>query len=331
MALVPVNAALKKCPSVVVSRLGSRCIARNPIRYDEFMDDSLLLLFNQTWTHSALDTVMAVFTQLAVPVMFGLGALYWLRGRKTLGKAMTVGIIVGIGLAVLFQLLSGRPRPIDARLVIPQPNTFSLPSGHATGGFLLATLLVLDKQTRTWIKWSAVGLAILNAFTRLYLGMHYFSDVVAGTYLGIAVGVATYGWFFQSHDLLSRIKHLLWIQVAVMVLCTQMAYLGYLPLYLLRWPWADKVLHFLLVGPVVFWLHLWLKPAYRNVGSTLIPTAVLIALLVVGAEEILQILSPLRTADWLDFGFDLAGMLTFWYLANWVLQQSDEEGLLASP
>ncbi len=290
----------------------------------KIMDNALLVLFNQTWANSTLDLLMVVVTQAAVPVMFGLGGLYWLQGRKQLGKAMLAGVLAGVGLVLLFQFLSGRPRPIDARLVIPQPNTFSLPSGHATGGFILATLIALDKQHRLWIKSLAIGLAVLNAFTRLYLGMHYFSDVVAGTYLGIAIGVAVHGWVFKSHDLLSRIKHLLWVQIALMVLCTQMAYLGYLPLYLLRWPMADKVLHFLLVGPVVFWLHLWLKPAHRNVGTTMVPTAVLLALLVVGTEEVFQTLSPLRTADWLDFGFDLAGMLTFWFLANWVLQQSGD-------
>ncbi len=286
------------------------------------MDATLLTLFNQTLTHPALDVLLAIFTQAAIGGMLCIGGVYWWRGRPILGRAMLIGIILGLALAVLMQLLSGRPRPIDARLVIPQPNTFSLPSGHATGGALLATLLVLDKKTTRFWKGIAVLLAILNAYTRLYLGVHYFSDVVAGTYLGIAVGLTVHGVFVQRGNLVQRIKHLLWIQIALMVLCTQMAYLGYLPLYLLRWPYADKVFHFVLVGPVVFWLHLWLKPQQRYLGNTLIPTAIAIALLFVGAEEAFQLLSPLRTADWLDLASDIAGMITFWWLAEQVTKRS---------
>ncbi len=67
---------------------------------------------------------------------------------------------------------------------------------------------------------------------------------------------------------------LVWPQAALVVVLTQMAYLGYLPWHLLRWPYADKVLHFLLFGAVVFWLNLWLNGRTMQLGHWVIPIAI---------------------------------------------------------
>lgn len=86
-----------------------------------------------------------------------------------------------------------RIRPYDLRegieIIISRPTDFSFPSGHASASFAAAAaLFAYDK------KWGAgaLVLAALIAFSRLYLYVHYPSDVFAGTLLGILFGAMAY-------------------------------------------------------------------------------------------------------------------------------------------
>lgn len=98
-----------------------------------------------------------------------------------------------------------------------------------------------------------------------------------------------------------------------------MAYLDILPGTVLRYPFTDKVLHFLLIGSIAFWLNLWLAGRRVPLGGWLVPLAVLIPLVVALAEEIAQRLSPVRSPDPLDFLSDVLGLLFFWWLSQKVL------------
>jgi len=83
------------------------------------------------------------------------------------------------------------PRPFQrdgqVRVVGPRPQDYSFPSGHAAASFAAAVAL-----SRAWPAGTAVwfALAALVAYTRIYLGVHYPIDVVAGALAGIACG-----WF----------------------------------------------------------------------------------------------------------------------------------------
>ncbi len=83
------------------------------------------------------------------------------------------------------------PRPfqqdVQARVIGPRPNDYSLPSGHSAASFAAAVAL-----SRAWPGGTAVwfALAAFVAFTRVYLGVHYPHDVIVGALVGIACG-----WF----------------------------------------------------------------------------------------------------------------------------------------
>lgn len=93
------------------------------------------------------------------------------------------------GGAVLNRLLKGlfsRPRPVFEHPLLLE-TSYSFPSGHAMEaliayGFLayLAVLALGNWQARVGVVFGAALLVVLIGFSRMYLGVHYFSDVVAG-------------------------------------------------------------------------------------------------------------------------------------------------------
>ncbi|MDN5750145.1 MAG: phosphatase PAP2 family protein, partial [Pseudonocardia sp.] len=127
----------------------------------------------------------------------------WRRGRRAdavfVGGAMAGGVLLFRGLKILID----RPRPPAAVQVIAENNE-SLPSGHAT----MATVVVGSLVVLAWAGRGALG-RVLTAtgallwigavgLTRVYLGVHWFSDVVAGWLVGaawLAVCAATWSWW----------------------------------------------------------------------------------------------------------------------------------------
>lgn len=95
------------------------------------------------------------------------------------------------GLTVLLKELTDRPRPPLAdptvHALIGIPDSSSFPSGHAATAFAAATAVgLLHPRLRAPL----LALAGIVAFSRVYLGVHYLSDVVVGGVLGAAVGLA---------------------------------------------------------------------------------------------------------------------------------------------
>jgi undecaprenyl-diphosphatase len=77
-------------------------------------------------------------------------------------------------------------RPVPEPL-LESPPTFSFPSGHATVAFASATVLALAVPR---LRWPLYGLAVLIAWSRVYVGVHYPGDVLAGAVLGVAIAIA---------------------------------------------------------------------------------------------------------------------------------------------
>lgn len=117
--------------------------------------------------------------------------------RKSYGEAAVI-VAAPLGaflLEELFKALFRRPRPELAPLT--RAHGYSFPSGHATVAAALAVVLAWLWYCRTRGKlWQWVGplftflLAFLIGVSRIYLGAHYPSDVLAGFALGIAWGIA---------------------------------------------------------------------------------------------------------------------------------------------
>ena len=77
-------------------------------------------------------------------------------------------------------------RPVPEPL-LESPATYSFPSGHATVAFACATVLALAVPR---LRWPLFALAALVAWSRVYVGVHYPGDVLAGAVLGVAIAIA---------------------------------------------------------------------------------------------------------------------------------------------
>ncbi len=87
------------------------------------------------------------------------------------------------------KLIVGRPRPIEALINIPK--SFSFPSGHTLTSFVFYMILLYllsykqKRKQKLVVEIIAVCLSLLVAFSRVYLGVHYFSDVIGAIMLSI--------------------------------------------------------------------------------------------------------------------------------------------------
>ena len=133
----------------------------------------VLVLASAWWVKSLLFVAVAL--------------MYDLRHRRAPMTALTVAVAFGLGslAATVIKVLVDRDRPTTGAL-IELPTTASFPSGHATTAFAAAVALALLVPRTGW--W-AIPLAAVIAYSRVFLGVHYWSDVVAGALIGTAVAV----------------------------------------------------------------------------------------------------------------------------------------------
>lgn len=149
----------------------------------------------QTLHTSAGDFFMIFITNLGnkgfIWVVLAIFLLIFPKTRRT-GIAVTFALILELILCNgLLKPLVGRTRPFDINtdvaLLIHPPADFSFPSGHTASSFAAASALCFAKSR---LRFPALILAALIAFSRLYLYVHFPSDVLVGILLGILTGAA---------------------------------------------------------------------------------------------------------------------------------------------
>ena len=159
------------------------------------LDFSILYWIQANLRCPFLDGLMPFVTALgeygAVWILAAL-ALIASKPHRRCGITLALGLICSLLLGnLLLTPLAARPRPCwldeTVTLLVAMPRDFSFPSGHSLSGFIAAVIL-LRYDRRFGIP--ALILAILLAFSRLYLFLHFPSDVLAGILLGVGVGLA---------------------------------------------------------------------------------------------------------------------------------------------
>jgi undecaprenyl-diphosphatase len=142
----------------------------------------IALVFNALGRGLGLALTLAVIAVVLIPAQRWLAAV-----------AFAVTECVAPLISTLLKALVDRPRPPDG---LVHPHSSSFPSGHATyaGATCVALVLVfttLGPRRRRW--WILAGFGITGmAWSRTYLQVHWLSDVIAGSLLGIGIALTIF-------------------------------------------------------------------------------------------------------------------------------------------
>ncbi|NOT89497.1 MAG: phosphatase PAP2 family protein [Lysobacter sp.] len=154
---------------------------------EPFVFDEPILRFAHALTGDGLDRVCVFFSAVGYQwgvVPFDIALLVLLAWRRRMRDGLFAGIAI-IGSALLnlsTKQIFARDRPSLWESIAPE-TTFSFPSGHAMGSATIAWVLLLLAWHTSW-RWPVAvmvaGFAGMVAFSRVYLGVHYPSDILAG-------------------------------------------------------------------------------------------------------------------------------------------------------
>lgn len=142
-----------------------------------------------------LNRVMVLFTKL------GNGAFIWwitlcfpfllTKKNRATGVYLTLALGVTFILGeIIIKHIIARMRPSsmleDEELIIKRPKDYSFPSGHTASSFTAFTVMLLRCPVFIWLP--VLIVAVIIGFSRMYLRVHYLSDVVCGAALGMISG-----------------------------------------------------------------------------------------------------------------------------------------------
>lgn len=142
----------------------------------------------------------------------GNGGLVWIIAAIVLlllpkyrkgGMVLAIGLLAGLIIGNLtLKPLFARVRPFDLvegiELLISAPTDFSFPSGHTLSSFIGATILTMVNKKFGYV---AIPLAALIAFSRLYLYVHFPSDILGAIVLALVISFVLYFIFFKKKRL----------------------------------------------------------------------------------------------------------------------------------
>lgn len=155
------------------------------------LDGGFLLFLQESVRNPILDNLMIFITSLGNGGMIWNVATIALLIPKKTRKAGIMSAAALLGSLIInnniVKDIVQRPRPFvtfaDLQIIIPTPSEFSFPSGHTSSSFAAAA--VFYRHLPKKIGLPSVILAGLIGFSRLYVGVHYPTDVIAGVIMGI--------------------------------------------------------------------------------------------------------------------------------------------------
>ncbi|WP_132994274.1 phosphatase PAP2 family protein [Gordonia zhaorongruii] len=166
-------------------------IIHRPLRSDRLWT-RYLVGHRLDWVTDAAAGFSSIISPLTAPIIaVVIGAVLILRDRSVGRGLALVGAVIGsASLTWILKLLIDRSRPPVEIQLEPPESAMSFPSGHASAATALAVSLAVlvapraGRATRGALVAAATIGAGLSAFSRVYLGMHWTSDAIAGFLVG---------------------------------------------------------------------------------------------------------------------------------------------------
>lgn len=160
-------------------------------------DQQALVWIAEHIRNAVLDPFMMLYTQLGntglLFIALGVLMLFFKQTRRA-GVSALCAMLIGL-IVVNFTIkpLVSRPRPWlvmeGFENLVPEGDPNSFPSGHTNAAFAFA-LAVCMAAPKKWMKIAAVCAAVVMGLSRLYVGVHFPSDVLAGAAIGSLCGLA---------------------------------------------------------------------------------------------------------------------------------------------
>lgn len=162
----------------------------------------------------ALTAVMRAWTPLGGTIVTSalvllMAALLWSRGRRDLSVMAVALVAGGSALSTALKLLAERTRPLAAEALIPLPASHSFPSGHTMASLCIAVAVTviagalgIRGRRRAYLIAASALYALGVAFSRVYLGVHWPTDVLASWVIGgVWCALVVAGWrnWLRSH------------------------------------------------------------------------------------------------------------------------------------
>ncbi len=180
------------------------------------LDKGLFLFINLKLQNGLLDILMPILTEFKywrIPFFLCVAVMLVWGNKKTRISAILLLIILGLTDATVNMWLKpwiGRVRPCnvfpDIHLLAGCSHSGSFPSSHAANIFGAGTILAYFYR-RLWVLWLIIAASV--SFSRIYVGVHYPLDVLAGVFYGILWGgliLALVTYIFRSEAFLKPQK-----------------------------------------------------------------------------------------------------------------------------
>lgn len=187
------------------------------------------------WLQSLRNTFLDFFFKFCtlfgeeVVLIIVLGFVYWCYDKKK-GEQLGLIVFISVGINSVFKLLVMRNRPfvVDSTIENLKPSTstsYSFPSGHTqTAATSFFSVYYLIKKN--WLLTVAIVITVLVAISRMYIGVHYLTDVLAGAAIGILLsyGLSKYLAKFNDYKKL----------YAILLILVNVALIGVFVIYYIR-------------------------------------------------------------------------------------------------
>lgn len=165
-----------------------RSVTAKVVKLHNVVLNKIMIFFTYAGTGAAI-----WFICLAIPLLF-------IKGYKQSGVCIIIAIALNFILGeLLIKNIAKRKRPStyidDEDMLINKPKDPSFPSGHASSSFAAAAVAYILLPVYVWVP--ALVIAMLIAFSRIYLQVHYLSDVVIGATFGFMVGCTVVAFYLR--------------------------------------------------------------------------------------------------------------------------------------
>lgn len=168
-----------------------------------------IILWLQSFRSDFLDSLFEFITMFGeeLVIIAILGFLYWCYDKKTAEK-LGITVFISLVLNAFLKTLVMRERPyvVDSRVDAIRQQTaggYSFPSGHTQGAASIFSGVAIWFKKK-WLTIISVVIIVAVAISRMYLGVHFLSDVIVGGLLGVGISWGGYK-YFSKHEITSKV------------------------------------------------------------------------------------------------------------------------------